>query len=372
MRYTLQKKGGEPVYLQLYRALRQDIVGGVYPYGTRLPSKRLLATELDVSIVTVEHALAILAEEGYIVAVERSGFFVAFAGEDRFATAPVPVRANTPRHTHHKADTFPFSVLSRAMRRVLAEYGEEILVKSPNRGCDILRRAICNYLARSRGMQLLPEQIVIGSGAEYLYSLLAQMLAGEHIFGVEDPCYEKIRAIYRANGVRFEPLTMGKDGILTSALQGTHASVLHVTPYNSYPSGVCASASKRREYLAHVAAHEGFLIEDDFDSEFTVLTKVEDTLFSLDVDARVIYLNTFTRTIAPGMRMGYMVLPRALLPLFDTRVGAYSCTVPTFEQYLLATLLDSGDFERHINRTRRRRRAAAKNKQSNNPESKKT
>ena len=151
-------------------------------------------------------------------------------------------------------------------------------------------------------------------------------------------------------------LGMDKDGIKTSELQRTEAQVLHVTPFHSYPSGITAGASKRAEYLHWARQRRGYIIEDNFDSELTVSRKNEDTVFSLDDSGSVIYLNTFSRTIAPSIRVGYMLLPQRLLDDFDRQLGFYSCTVPVFEQYVLAELLNSGDFERSINRTRRARR----------------
>lgn len=357
MHYTIDTASRESAYLQLYRQLRDDIVCGVYRYGERLPSKRLLATELGISVVTAQHALQILCDEGYAGTRERSGCFVTYRAGDGFAASPMPlVRRRRPLPHEISENTIPFSVLSRTMRRVISEYGDALLLRSPNQGLLQLRQALAAYLARSRGMHVQAEQIVIGSGAEYLYGLTVQMLGRDRIFGVEDPCYEKIPAVLSANGVRFEALQMGDDGITTAALQQSKASVLHVTPYHSYPSGVSAGASKRREYIDYAKAHGGYIIEDDFDSEFTVSAKTEDTLYALDGAERVIYLNTFTKTVAPSLRVGYMVLPPSLLPLFKTCVGFYACTVPLFEQYVLAELLDSGDFERHINRRRREKR----------------
>ena len=363
MPYHIDRSTGTPAYLQLYQRLREDIVAGTYPFGSKLPSKRLLAAELDVSIVTVEHALAILGDEGYVGTRERSGCFVTYRAGDGFA-APAPMQAPVRHEPHgaHGDDTIPHTVLARAMRRVLAEYGEEIMLRSPNTGTEALRHALAAYLARNRGLNVSPAQIVIGAGAEYLYGLTVQLLGREQIYGVEDPCYEKIRAVYHANGARFEPLTMGAEGIESHALQTSSATVLHVTPYHSYPSGVTATASKRQEYLAFAKRRQGYLIEDDFDSEFTVSSKMEDTIFSLDGEGRVIYMNTFTKTVAPSLRIGYMVLPDTLLDRFAARCGFYACTVPTFEQLLLTELLDSGDFERHINRQRRKKRRAPQGK----------
>ena len=357
MQYTIDRALKAPAYLQLYEQLRRDIVAGVYPLGTKLPSKRLLSADLGISVVTVEHALLILADEGYIGTRERSGYFVIYRVDDGFAApAPVPTKKRHVPHTAAKEGMIPFSVLARTMRRVISEYGEEILARSPQNGCYSLRHAISEYLARSRGMNVTPDQVVVGSGAEHLYGLVAQALGRERIYAVEDPCYEKIRAVYRASGATVEELPMGEEGITAEALSTSRASVLHVTPYHSFPSGVTATASKRRAYLDFVSAREGYLVEDDFDSEFTVSAKMEDTLFSLDGEGRVIYMNSFTKTVAASLRVAYMVLPPSLLALFLSRVGFYSCTVPTFEQYVLSELLDSGDFERHINRRRREMR----------------
>ena len=361
-------------YLQLYEHLRQDIMDGVFAYGTKLPSKRLLAEETGVSVITVEHAYAILADEGYIEARPRSGYFAIYragdflSGGEHFpaakqsaASSGTMISSGIPTSTGNSVDTpFPFSVLARTMRKVLTDYGQEILSPSPNHGCPQLRGAIASYLARSHGIQVQAEQIIIGSGAEYLYTLIAQLLGQGHIFALEDPSYAKIQRVYEASGVQCDPLALGSDGILSAELERTQATILHVTPFNSYPSGITASASKRREYLLWASRRGGYIIEDNYDSELTVSRKKEDPLCSLAGADRVLYLNTFSRTIAPSIRVGYMLLPQSLMDPFEERLGFYSCTVPLFEQYVLAELLNSGDFERHINRVRRARRKAGK------------
>lgn len=355
MKYRIEKDSPQSAYLQLYHQLRGDIVSGVYPNGKKLPSKRLLAEQTGVSVITVEHAYAILCDEGYLEPRERSGYFVSYSAADCFPVAEPDSVRQLPS-ARDLADDFPFSVLAKTMRRVLSEYGESILVKSPNNGCTELRKAIAAYLARCRGINVAPSQIVIGSGAEYLYGLIVQLLGRERVFALENPSYEKIRRVYLANGVTCDMLRLGGDGIRTSELARTNASVLHVTPFHSFPSGITASAGKRSEYIRWAHSRGGYIVEDDFDSEFTLSSKAEDTLFSLEPKRSVLYLNTFSKTIAPSMRLGYMVLPESLTDAFEQSVGFYSCTVPVFEQYVLAELLSNGDFERHINRVRRRRR----------------
>ena len=354
MNYHIERGGAQSAYLQLYQRLRDDIVSGSYPHGARLPSKRQLAEDNGVSLVTVEHAYAILCDEGYLEARQRSGYFVVYRAGDCFPGTPAaPRRAAEGRAAEAE---FPFSVLARTMRRVLSDYGESLLVKSPNNGCAALRQALADYLARSRGIRVKPSQIVIGSGAEYLYGLIVQLLGRERVYGVENPSYEKIRRVYQANGVRCDLLRLGADGVRTDELTRTEATVLHVTPFHSFPSGVTASAGKRAEYIRWAAARGGYIVEDDFDSEFSLSSKAEDTVFSLEPERSVIYVNTFSKTIAPSIRVGYMVLPPALTEAFERAVGFYSCTVPLYEQYVLAELLRGGDFERHLNRVRRKRR----------------
>lgn len=360
MKYSINTKSNKNAYIQLYEQLRTDIINSIYKYGDKLPSKRSLADETLTSVITVEHAYGILCDEGYIESKERKGYFVTYRKNDFVPIAENEV-PNTPTNNHHyHTSEFPFSVLAKTMRNVISKYGEDILIKSPNAGCLELRRAISDYLARCKGINVSHNQIIIGSGAEYLYGLIVQFLGRDKIYALENPSYEKIHSVYLANGAECDLLKLGRDGILTSQLDKTKASVLHITPFRSFPSGITASASKRNEYIRWAKNRNAVIIEDDFNSEFTVSTKNEDTVFSLEPTRSVIYVNTFTKTIAPSMRIGYMVLPEQLVKPFFDKMGFYSCTVPVFEQHVLAEFISNGDFERHINRTRRKLRQLAK------------
>lgn len=347
-------KKDPPAYLSLYETIREEILSGIRPYGSRLPSRRVLARDRGVSAVTVDHSYELLCEEGYAESRPKSGYFVTYREEDGFslpvrlprAAAPSPVLPGS-------RDSFPFPTLARVMRRVLTDYGERILIRPPNTGCPELREALCRYLARNRGIRVQSDQLVIGAGAEYLYGLVVELLGPRRTYGIEAPSYKKIEQVYRARGVRLDFCSLGQDGIMSEALRSTPASVLHITPFRSFPSGVTASASKRREYLRWVSVPDRYLVEDDYESEFSLLRKPEETLFAMSKGRNVLYLNTFSRTVSPSLRVGYMVIPRDLLPAFELRLGFYSCTVPAFEQYVLTELLNSGDFERHINRIRR-------------------
>ncbi len=353
MKYVIHRQMSEPAYLQLYRQVRQDIVKGILPYGTKLPSKRLLGEELGLSTVTVEHSYSLLCDEGYAEARQRSGYYVIFRPDHGFAE-PVEVGSEVfPSHRGEASD-FPFSLLTKTMRRVMNDWGEAILETSPGTGCTQLREAICQYLARSRGICVSAEQVVIGSGSEHLYTLVLGLLGRHREYAIEFPSYHKIEQVYRASKVSFTMLPLGSEGIESHALWSCHSDVLHISPYRSYPSGVTASASKRHEYLSWVSKGERYIVEDDFQSEFSLSRTPADTLFSQSEEERVIYMNSFSKTISPSLRVAYMVLPRALVPLYRERLGFLSCTVPTFQQLVLAALLQGGEFERHINRVRRK------------------
>lgn len=353
MNYII-KKEERPLYLQVYKLIRNDIIAGAFPYNSKLPSKRLLADEIGISIITVEHAYSLLCEEGYAEARERSGYFVIFKQTDCFASSDtasvIPIKHSIPTPSY---PNFPVSVLSKTMRKVLTDYYDILLEKSPNKGCLELRNAIKQYLLRNRGLNVEVNQIVIGSGAEYLYTLIVKLLGKDKIFAIEAPSYEKIEQIYRTAGVKYELLPLSEDGIDSKSLSVSKADVLHTTPYQSYPSGVTASASKRHEYIKWAEQGERFIIESDYGSEFSVSSQPMESLFKLSATDNVIYLNTFSKTISSSMRVGYMVLPQKLVTSFEERLGFYSSTVPTFEQYVLTELLNSGAFERHINRVRR-------------------
>lgn len=372
-----------PAYLKIYEALRGDITSGAYALGERVPSKRTMAEQTDTSVITVEHAYNLLIDEGYIEARERSGYFVCYRSEDVFPVGDASDNADdrqaddaafrsfeeaaggtmisalaqtegVPATDQYEAAAaeLSFAGFARTMRRVLSEYAEECMQRSPNEGTLYFRESIARYLQRSRGIHVDVSQIIVGAGSEYLYSLIVQMLGRERVYALEDPSYEKIRRVYEANGAHCELLKLGHHGIHSSELRRSDAGVLHVTPFDSYPSGVTATAGKRQEYISWAKQRQAMIIEDDYASEFSPSTKSEDTLFSLAPEETVIYMNTFTKTISPAIRTGYMLLPKKRAAELKAKISFYSCTVPTYDQYVLAEYLNSGAFERYINRVR--------------------
>ena len=329
--------------MRLYSRIRDDIVNGIYTYNTKLPSIRILAEESGVSTVTVEHAYALLCDEGYIEAKERSGFTVSFRKKDGFVLSmPPSENFRSVYHTEHTAHDFPISVLSKTMRRVLTEQSDFLLEKSPDLGCVELREAIKSYLARNKGITVDTSQIIIGSGSEYLYRLIVELFGRNRVFAIESPSYRKIEQVYKSTEVKYDLLPLTQTGIDSNALSSTSADILHTTPYRSYPSGVTATATKRHEYVQWASVKDRYVIEDDFESEFSVATKPTETLFSLSECDNVIYMNTFSKTISPSLRVAYMLIPKRLVKVYEEKLGFYSCTVPLFIQYVLTELINSG------------------------------
>lgn len=347
--------GGAPAYKQIYDAIKNKILSGAFSHGDRLPSKRSLAADCGVSVATVEHAYAMLCDEDYCESYERRGCFVTYSPDLCFPSkADSPNKAEYKDNTRFHFDNIPFSAYGAHIRKVLLDRGEKLFMRSPNNGCFELREAIARYLLRSRNIAVMPEQIIIGSGAEYLYGLCIQMLGRENIVALEDPSYEKIKAVYNANGAVCEMLDMDSEGIKPENLKNSKARILHVTPFKSFPSGITASQQRRGEYISWAKERGAYIIEDDYASEFTLTGTAPETLFSLCPDGNVIYLNTFSKTIAPSIRAGYMILPQNLLKIYEEKIGFYSCTVPMLEQFFLAEWINDGNFERNINRVRRK------------------
>lgn len=360
--YTLKKGRGQSLYAALYAHIRADITAGRLRAGERLPSKRALAEHLGVSIATVESAYAQLIAEGYAEARERSGFYVCAIGDlpPVAPAAPKPVQAPQPSaalldlSSGGGADApFPFSVWARTIREVMAELGKDMLHPVDFRGAPELRRAIADYLYRARGLSVSPEQILIGAGNEYLYGLLVQLLGRGRIYAVEDPGYPKISGIYGAHGACVRHIPLDAEGLRVDALGDSQ--IVHISPAHHYPTGIVMPIRRRSALLDWAYAQPGrYIIEDDYDSELRHRGKPVPPLFSLDTRRRVIYLSTFSQTIAPSLRIAYVCLPQDLMEELQQRLGFYSCSVPTFEQYTLGRFIASGDYERHINRLRKR------------------
>ena len=347
----------EKKYYGLYTKLKNKILNGEYKAGEKLPSKRVMSEMMGYSVITVQTAYGMLTDEGYVEARERSGYFVLplkgiVSSEHKIREMSV---IYAPDESLVGGVEFEYSVWFKAVRRVMAEGGKQLFVKAPSKGCAVLRNAIADYLWRYRGMATDANRIIIGSGAEQLYEIAVKILGRDKVFGVESPCYERIPQVYEGMGVRIKRLQMGSDGIEDGCLDDDGFDILHVTPFHSYPSGVTAPVSKRYKYLNWVKQGR-YIIEDDFDSEFFLPGQPIESLYSLDGGRSVIYINTFSKSLSPSIRLGYMILPKELCEIYDEKLGNFSCTVPVMEQHVLAEFINAGDFERHLNRQRRKMR----------------
>lgn len=355
--YDLKKAPGVPLYEALYRAIRGDILSGVLTAGEKLPSKRALSVNLEVSKITVEAAYNQLLAEGYITSREKVGYFVEEIHRQAAVSVALPLREekNTPALvdlTANGSARFPFSAWSRLQREVMLDYGEKLLLPMPNRGIPELRQAIADHLAGFRGMKIDPENILVGAGADFLYNILVQLLGRDKIYALEEPGYDKTRMIYTAAGARCVSAPMDEQGVQPKALED--AQVLHISPSHHFPTGIVTPVNRRLDLLCWAeGGEERWIIEDDYDFEFRFHAHPVPAMQSLDRQGRVIYLNTFSKSLAPSIRISYMVLPEKLMARFQQELSFYSCTVPSFEQYTLARFISAGYFEKHINRMRK-------------------
>jgi GntR family transcriptional regulator/MocR family aminotransferase len=304
-----------------------------------------------VSVITVQTAYEQLLAEGYIESRERSGYFVAapsvnFNGENVEQQEEETPPAPASEHTR----LFPFSVWAKLMRETLADCGEHLLERVPADGDWQLKKAIASYLYRARSITVKPQYVVIGAGAEYLYGVVVLLLGREKVFAIENPGYKSIHSSYALNGAQCVFVPVDQNGIRCNELEKLKADVLHLSPSHQFPTGAVTPASSRAKLIDWACEREDrYLVEDDYDSEFRLNGKPLQSLYSLRPD-KVIYINTFSKSLAPSMRMGYMILPPKLYEKYCELLGQTANVVPLFEQKTLAKLMESGAFERHINR----------------------
>ena len=363
--YSFENRGNLSLYEYLYKQIKEDIISTKLRSGDKLPSKRAFAKHLNISTITVENAYAQLMAEGYIYSVAKSGYYVSdITPSKNTYNGRELQRSYACEHNgvKYKADfvsnataneNFPFSIWAKIMRETLSDKADKLMINSPSVGVAELRNAIADYLFQFRGMNVDPERIIIGAGTEYLYGLIIQLLGFDKKYAVEDPGYRKISEIYKANKVECVHLPLDKNGIDISQLEKSDADILHISPSHHFPTGIVTPVSRRYELLSWAAEADGrYIIEDDYDSEFRLSGKPIPPLQSIDVSGKVIYINTFSKSLTSTIRISYMVLPEGLMKLYKEKLSFYSCTVSTFEQYALAGFISKGYFEKHINRMR--------------------
>lgn len=359
--YDLTERAGAPLYEYLYRCLRRDILSGKLAAGERLPGRRSFAEHLGVSPVTVDAAYSQLVAEGCVEARPRRGYFVAALALPDAAAEPPPTPDRPEperrwrldlRSNRVDASLFPVGTWAKLTRRVLSEDPEALLRSVPHQGLYELREAIAGYLRGYKGLSVRAGQVVLGAGAEFLYLMLAQLFRGAAL-AVEDPGYPQIRRCYLGSGAECIPVALDAQGVDPAALRAYGAAVLHISPAHQYPTGLVTPMPRRQELLHWAESSGGYIIEDDYDSELAFTPRPLPTLSGIDRAGRVIYMNTFSQTIAPGLRAGFLVLPERLLPLWRERLGFYSSAVPSLEQHVLARFISGGFYERHLARLRK-------------------
>lgn len=363
--YNFTNIGSDSLYEYLYKCIKNDILQGTLKAGEKLPSKRTFAKNLGISVITVENAYAQLIAEGYIYSIPKRGFYVTDFKQvteikkKSFSPKVIPLTGGAHGYladftsNQTESELFPFTIWAKMIREVLNDRQIQLMINPPCGGILPLRQTIAAYLKEFRNMTVLPEQIIIGAGTEYLYGLIIQLLGNERIYAIEDPGYQKIAKIYHSYQVSCEYIPMDKEGVEISELEERKAEIVHISPSHHYPTGIVMPVSRRYELLGWAAkSGNRYIIEDDYDSELRLSGQPIPTLQSIDVSDKVIYMNTFTKTLASTARISYMVLPKILLNRFYQKLSFYSCTVSNFEQYTLAKFIEEGYFEKHINRLR--------------------
>lgn len=383
---NFDERGDRGLCEYLYSSIKNQILQGILRADEKLPSKRSLASHLGISVITVQNAYGQLISEGYIYSIEKKGFFVtdillgksdsvfgetgngnlwgqgmsvnsvspADLVDDSKTLAPVNSIGESDFFTDFRSNStsyekFPFSLWAHTMRKVLNSGDEKLLQRVGVKGIYELRRSIADYLREFRNMNVKPEQLVIGAGTESLYSMVVQLLGQSKVYAVENPGYHKVAGVFRMNGAGTKPVMIDSQGINPAGLEKIKADVVHVSPAHHFPTGIVMPVRRRQELLAWAdGAPDRFIIEDDYDSEFRFNGKPLPTLQSADMGGRVIYINSFSKTLAPSFRMSYMVLPENLLPDFDEKFGFYSCPVSAFEQYTLSEFIRDGFYGKHI------------------------
>ena len=363
LQYSLTKQPGKPLYEGLYEAIRSDILKGRLRAGRQLPSKREMAEDNNLSVTTVLNAYQQLLMEGYLVSREKRGYYVADLEAMPGTAKPRPEQQPFYSETAWFADfrsnnmlynAFPVATWKKVLREILTDYDYELVTRSDPYGIPFLRAQIADYLYRTRGISVSPECIVIGAGIEYLYARLITIFPPATIYAVENPGYQKISGIYQSYHLRWKSIMMDDAGVRIPDLRAQDVAIVHVSPEHHYPLGTLMPMTRRQELLSWAAEHEErFIIEDDYDCEFRYNTRPVPALKSLDMNSKVIYMNTFSKTLSPAVRVAYMVLPEPLMERYVRETNFYTNTASSLEQYAVARFIEKGYFERHLNRIRK-------------------
>ncbi len=361
----LDNQSGYPLYEQIYQYLKAEIRGSRLESGSRLPSTRVLADNLKVSRSTTQMAYDQLLSEGYIEAVPCKGYYVAGI-EELVEVKQQPeggfVQESRDDDGHYQVDfsprgidldSFPFNTWRKISKNTLVDDNKDMFAGGDPQGERSLRAAIGSYLHSARGVNVTPEQIIIGAGSEYLWLLLSQILGMDHKIAMENPTYKQAYRVFCGVGYPVVPVEMDRYGMDVEQLGNSGADVAYVMPSHQYPTGIVMPVKRRQELLAWAYSREGrYLIEDDYDSEFRYKGKPIPALQGMDRGGRVIYIGTFSKSIAPAIRVGFLVLPASMVAVYREKAGFYASTVSRIDQNILYQFITQGHYERHLNRMR--------------------
>lgn len=357
------KDGGDALYLQIYQQIKSQIRDGSLAENERLPSKRQLASRLSISVNTVNAAYSQLVSEGFLISKPQSGFYVCHLDEliqKSFVEEkqPTPVKSEKPLVDFSindvARDKFPFQTWRKTMTKCFNEYDPDILASAPPQGDYELRKAIAKYLYQARSVNCTPEQVIIGAGNDNLLQMLSYILESNCIIGMENPVYHKALHFFQRMGHEVHSFAMDDFGLKVDPLQNYQNMAVYVTPSHQFPLGITMPVSRRIELLNW--SQEGsnrYIIEDDYDSEFRYNSRPIPALQSLDRNGRVVYLGTFSKSIAPALRISYMVLPPPLLKVYLKQYAYFQSAVSRFDQMMLREFIVSGHFETHLNKMRK-------------------
>lgn len=355
-----------PIYEQLYTSLVQEILSGTLSAGDRLPATRKLAEELSVGRNTVDKAYQQLAAEGYVQPRMGSGFIVNKLPLELFPENPLPEISHAmpakaePKPLYDFAygsmdnAMFPYSQWRRSLNNVLTALELSDIIPYPSKtGEPQLRNELARYLRRSRGVVCDPSQIVITCGQQHSMEIIANMFDSPNkSFAMEDPGYDGIRAVFANRNFRLHPVPMDGDGISLEALKGLDTTLLYVTPSHQFPTGAVLPVARRKLLLQWAQEQDTYIIEDDYDSELRYYTNPIPAMQSLDVHERTIYTGTFSKSLAPSMRLAYIVFPKSLMEPYLDYYHRYNSQAAPLHQLTLADFMAAGNYERHINRLR--------------------
>ncbi|MEN2768184.1 PLP-dependent aminotransferase family protein [Ornithinibacillus xuwenensis] len=360
----LNRTSNIPLYEQLYAYIKNEIMDGRIPYGTKLPSKRKLAEFLKVSQNTVETAYEQLVAEGYVEGIPRKGYFV-LTYEDleyvhttnRMQKQSIDSQEDVQYNFHPSwidTENFPFAKWRKLARNIIDRQNHSLLLMGDRQGEYVLREEIRDYLYQARGVHCSPDEIILGAGIETLLQQLILLLGKNVTYGVEDPGYHVISRILKNYSNDVYPLEVDERGVKVESIEDGNIDVVYVTPSHHFPYGSVLSANRRVKLLNWATSKsERYIIEDDYDSEFRYSGKSIPSLQSMDQSDNVIYLGTFSKSLIPSIRISYMVLPKPLMERYQKELSFFQCTVSRIDQHILAQFMKEGEFEKHLNRMRK-------------------